>query len=190
MKEKIINSLKENIKIKNELMQNYIDNILDISYEIIQALKKDKKLLIFGNGGSAADSQHMAAELIGRFKKERKAIPAIALNTNTSTISSLANDYDYSVVFSRQIEALGNEGDIALGISTSGNSANIIEAVKISKEKGLITIGLTGESGGRLAKLCDLVLRVPSNQTPRIQEVHITCIHIICDLIESELYKD
>lgn len=190
MKNKIKNLLKESIKVKDELIKNRIDIIEEIAKRIIDALKKGKKVIIFGNGGSAADSQHMAAELVGRFNKDRCALPAIALSTNTSIISSVANDYDYSLVFSKQIEALGQVGDIALGLSTSGNSPNVIKAIKIAKEKGLTTIGLTGEDGGSLAKICHISLNVPSKSTPRIQEAHITCIHIFCDLVENNLFKD
>ena len=188
MKKRIIDSLRENISIKNRLLSGQVETLKDISKKIIDALKKGKKVLVFGNGGSAADSQHMVAELIGRFKKERKSLPAIALTTNTSTISSLANDYGYSLIFSKQIEALGEKGDVALGISTSGNSENVIRAIELAKNNGLITIGLTGQDGGKLAKISDITLSIPSGDTPRIQEAHITCIHIICDLIEGELF--
>ena len=190
MRQKIIDSLEDNIKIKNDLIKNHIDVIVDISRKIIKALKNKKKILIFGNGGSAADSQHMAAELVGRFKKEKRPLPAISLNTNTSTITSLANDYGYTDIFSKQLEALADIQDVAIGISTSGNSPNILKAIKLAKEKGLITIGLTGERGKKLASLCDTTLMVSSSDTPRIQEAHITCIHIICDLIEREFTKD
>ena len=190
MKQKIIDSLRDNIKIKNDLIENHIDVIVDISKKIIKALKKKKKILIFGNGGSAADSQHMAAELVGRFKKEKRPLPVISLNTNTSIITSLANDYGYADIFSKQLEALGGSKDVAIGISTSGNSPNILKAIKLAKEKGLITIGLTGKRGKKLASLCDTTLMVSSFDTPRIQEAHITCIHIICDLIEREFTKD
>jgi D-sedoheptulose 7-phosphate isomerase len=189
MKEKISQLLNESIEVKKALLRDSLDDLSKIAQKMIEALSNKRKLLIFGNGGSAADSQHMASELVGRFRKERRPLPALALSTNTSIISSLANDYDYSVVFSRQIEALGQPGDVALGISTSGNSANIIEAVKKANQMGLVTVGLTGGEGGRLARECQLVLRVPSDETPRIQEAHITCIHILCELIESRLFQ-
>lgn len=189
MKNIIKNLLKESIEIKNNLIENQLDSIEKITISIIDTLKKGKKLFIFGNGGSAADSQHMAAELIGRFKRDRKPLPAIALTTNISTITSIANDYDYSLVFSRQIDALGEKGDIALGISTSGNSQNVIKAIKKAKEKSLTTIALTGKEGGELAKICQLTLNIPSQDTPRIQEAHITCIHIICELTEKALFN-
>ena len=152
---------------------------------IIQSLEKGGKALIFGNGGSAADSQHMAAELVGRFKKERKALPAIALTTNASTITALSNDYTYGISFKRQVEALGKKNDIAIGISTSGNSANVLEALRSAKELGLATIALTGAGGGKLKDLADIPIIVASKDTPRIQEAHILLIHILCELVED-----
>jgi len=145
------------------------------------------KLLIAGNGGSAADSQHFAAEIVGRYKKERRGYPAIALTTDTSILTAWGNDYDFESVFSRQIESLGQQGDIFLGISTSGNSKNVILAVKKAKEMGMITIGLLGNNGGNLKDLVDMSIIVPSTNTARIQEVHITIIHILCEEIEHEL---
>jgi D-sedoheptulose 7-phosphate isomerase len=141
--------------------------------------------LIAGNGGSAADAQHFAGEIVGRFKKERKGYPAIALTTDASIITSWANDYDFNTIFSRQIEALGKEGDVFLGISTSGNSKNIIEAVKKAKEMGIFCICLLGKDGGELKNLTDLSIIIPSDNTPRIQECHIMIIHIICEELEK-----
>ena len=154
---------------------------------ILSAIKNGKKVLIFGNGGSAADSQHIAAELMGRFQKEREAIAAIALTTDSSALTSLGNDYEFEVIFSRQIEGLGNKGDIALGISTSGKSKNIINAFKKAKELGLVTVALTGKGGGDLTGICDIALVVPSSNTARIQEAHITIAHIICELVEEAI---
>ncbi|MBN1353916.1 MAG: D-sedoheptulose 7-phosphate isomerase [Candidatus Omnitrophica bacterium] len=151
----------------------------------IGAIKKGGKLIVFGNGGSAADSQHMAAELVGRFKKERKALPAIALTTNSSILTALANDYDYGLTFARQVEALGKAGDVAIGISTSGKAANVIDAIAKAKKLGLTTIGLTGKDGGHLKDLADLPIVVESDDTPRIQEAHILIIHVLCELIEA-----
>lgn len=190
MKNKIKDLLKESIEVKSKLITNNIEIIEEIAKRIISTLKERKKILIFGNGGSAADAQHMAAELVGRFEKDRSPLPAIALSTNSSILTSLANDYDYSLIFSKQIEALGEAGDIALGISTSGNSKNVINAIQTAKEKGLITIALTGNDGGKLAKICNLSLIVPSKSVPRIQEAHISCIHIFCNLVENNLFKD
>ncbi len=150
-------------------------------------LKKDGKVMFFGNGGSASDSQHLAAEFVGRFKKERKPLPALALTVDTSILTSLANDYGYEVVFARQIEALGQKNDIAFGISTSGKAKNVACALKQAKKMGIFTIALTGGDGGELAKIADISLIVPSAVTARIQEAHITIGHIICDLVENEL---
>ncbi len=156
---------------------------------IIKALKNKRKILIFGNGGSAADSQHFAAELIGRFQKERKGLAALALTANTSSLTALGNDYSFDIVFKRQIEALGERGDIALAISTSGNAKNVTEAVKLAKRLNIKTIGLTGKNGGQLAKSADISLVVPSSVTARIQEAHILIIHIICELVEKAFKK-
>ncbi|MCK4519459.1 MAG: SIS domain-containing protein [Candidatus Omnitrophica bacterium] len=187
MKEKIKNLLQSSIDAKKELLNKSVSSIAEIAKAMASAVKSGKKIIIFGNGGSAADSQHMAAELIGRFKKERRAVPAIALTVNSSILTSIANDYDYSEIFSRQIDALGQEGDIALAISTSGNSANVIKAVRRANELGLITIGLTGKDESRLSSACRLSLRIPSQSAPVIQEAHICCIHIFCDIIENSL---
>ncbi len=163
--------------------------IVAIARVIINAYKADKKLLVFGNGGSASDAQHFAAELVGRFQKERRAYPAIALSTNTSILTSLANDYSYDYVFERQVDALAQKGDIVIGISTSGQAKNVIAGLKKAKAKGAFTIALTGEKGSNLKKITDICLMVPSDDTPRIQESHITIIHIICKLIEDALSK-
>lgn len=146
------------------------------------------KLLVMGNGGSAADAQHFAAELAGRFMMERRALPAIALTTNTSTLTAIGNDFGFDRVFSRQVEALAMPGDVVVGISTSGNSANIAAALTVARARGCRTIGLLGKGGGSIRGLVDLSLVVPSNSTPRIQEGHITVIHIICDLLEKRLF--
>ncbi len=160
-------------------------DIAGIAEALIHAYRNKNKVLIFGNGGSAADSQHIAAELVGRFKKERAGLPAIALTTNTSNLTALANDYGYDYVFERQIEALGQKNDVAIGISTSGQAKNVIAALKKSREMGMVCIGLTGSRGTNLKSLTDICLMVPSKDTPRIQEAHITCAHIICELVEN-----
>jgi D-sedoheptulose 7-phosphate isomerase len=152
---------------------------------LTKSLKAGGKILIFGNGGSAADSQHITAELVGRFKKERKALAAIALTTNTSVLTAIGNDYGYDVSFSRQVEALGKRGDAALGISTSGNSKNVIEAIRISRKIGLSTIGLLGCDGGKIKAECDIAIVVRSKDTPRVQESHSLIGHILCELIED-----
>ncbi|SNV52225.1 D-sedoheptulose 7-phosphate isomerase [Veillonella rodentium] len=150
------------------------------------ALSNGNKVLFCGNGGSAADSQHLAAELVGRYKKERKSLPSIALTTDTSIITAIANDYEYNTIFSRQVEGLGKEGDVLIGISTSGNSKNVIEAIKLANQKGIITVGFTGNDGGQMAEFCKYMFNVPSNITARIQEMHILAGHILCELIEED----
>jgi len=188
MKQKIISILKEDIELKNRVLKELPRKIEEAAKLIIDAFRAGKKVLIFGNGGSAADAQHMACELVGRYKKERKALPAIALTTDTSILTAVSNDYSFEVAFSRQIEALGNKGDIAFGISTSGNSKNVIKAVEVAKEKGLKTIGLLGCDGGRMKDAVDLPIIVGARSTPRIQESHIVILHIICELVEEALF--
>jgi D-sedoheptulose 7-phosphate isomerase len=187
MRERIKEILLENIQVKEELMRTSISQIKDIIDLMIETLRKNGKVILFGNGGSASDSQHIAAEFVGRFKKDRTAMAAIALTTNTSILTSLANDYGYEVVFARQIEALGKKNDIAVGISTSGKAKNVTLAIKQAKKMGIKTVALTGGDGGELAKLADVSLMVPSTVTARIQEAHITIGHIICELIEQTL---
>lgn len=159
--------------------------IVQISQTIYNALKNAHKLLIFGNGGSAADAQHMAAELVGRFLKERSAMKAIALTTDTSILTSLSNDYSFDIIFERQIEALGQSGDIAFGISTSGNSKNVYLGLKKARELGLTTIGLLGKDGGIIKNICDIKLIINCDYTPTIQELHIFVIHNICKIVED-----
>ncbi|HLC48502.1 MAG TPA: D-sedoheptulose 7-phosphate isomerase [Candidatus Norongarragalinales archaeon] len=155
---------------------------------LLAAYAAGNKLLICGNGGSAADSQHIAAELVGRFKKERRALPAIALSTDTSILTSLSNDYAYEIVFKRQVEAHGAAGDVLLALSTSGNSGNVLAAAKEARKRGMKVVALTGQDGGKLRRLADVCIRVPSQETDKIQEVHIAIGHIICDLIEKSLF--
>ena len=187
MRDRIKEILLESIQVKEELLHTKVGEILGIAEVIIDSLKKNGKVILFGNGGSAADSQHIAAELVGRFKKDRNAIAAISLTTNTSILTSLANDYGYDVVFAKQVEALGQKNDVAIGISTSGKAKNVACAIKQAKKMGLKTVALTGGDGGELAKLADISLLVPSSVTARIQEAHITIGHIICELIEQAL---
>lgn len=183
----IAKRLEESILIKQAVAKSKIGEIESIAKLIISAYRRGGKVVLFGNGGSAADAQHIACELVGRFALKRRAFPAIALTTNASTLTAVANDYGYKAVFSRQVEALVKEKDVVVGISTSGDSPNVVEAIETAKMKGARTIGLTGGNGGRLAKVADLVLIVPSDSTPRIQEVHITVGHIVCELVEKEL---
>jgi len=154
---------------------------------ILESLEKDGKIIIFGNGGSAADAQHMSAEFIGRYLLERKSIPSISLTTDTSILTSIGNDYEFEDIFSRQCEAIVNENDIIIAISTSGNSPNIVKGVKLCIKKGCKIIALTGKDGGKLKNICDVLLNIPSKETPRIQEGHRTVIHIICELVEKEI---
>lgn len=159
-----------------------------ITEQIVNAFRKGNKILLCGNGGSAADAQHIAAEFIGRFKKERKSLPAIALTTDTSILTALANDYSYEAVFSRQVEGLGEKGDVLIALSTSGTSKNAVEAVKKAKEMGLVTIGFTGEAGGTLKQICDFNFSAGSKKTPHVQEMHITALHAISEAAEDALF--
>ncbi|OGX34594.1 MAG: phosphoheptose isomerase [Omnitrophica WOR_2 bacterium RIFCSPHIGHO2_02_FULL_52_10] len=176
---------EESIQVKRAALRQNKDAMLAAVNMLSGALKKGRKIIFFGNGGSAADSQHIAAEFIGRFQKERRALAAIALTTDTSVLTALGNDYGFDILFSRQIEGIGQKGDVAFGISTSGNSANVIEGVKKARRMGLKTISMTGNSGGKLARLTDISLIVPAKNTARIQESHICMAHAICELVEN-----
>ena len=168
-------------------MRKIMPEVASAGLRVRTALEKGRKILICGNGGSAADSQHMAAEFVGRFVKERQSLPALALTVDTSLLTAVGNDYGFDCVFSRQVEGLGQEGDVLIAISTSGNSANVVKAVKTAKEKGIYVIALTSENGGILAKESDLCLAVPSQVTARIQEMHIMIIHMICEVAEADI---
>lgn len=189
-----MSKVKEIITASIETKSNILDDAvllasIEQSVEIItDAINKGNKILFCGNGGSAADAQHLAAEFSGRFYKDRKALPAEALHVNTSYLTAVANDYSYDVVYSRLLEGIGNEGDVLVGLSTSGNSKNIINAFATAKEKGITTIGLTGKSGGKMKEGSDILLNVPSDDTPRIQESHIMIGHIICQLVEENIF--
>lgn len=183
----IAQRLKESASILKAIAESGAGEIELAAQLIINAYKNGGKVVLLGNGGSAADAQHLAGELVGKFMLKRQAFPAIALTTNSSILTAVANDWSYDTVFSRQVEALVTEKDVIIGISTSGNSPNVIEAIKLGKKKGARTIALTGGDGGKLADAADLVLSVPSDITPRIQEAHITIGHIICELVEREL---
>jgi len=190
MRERIKDILLESIQVKEEILRSQIGQIVEIAQLMIDCLKKDGKVIVFGNGGSASDSQHIAAELVGRFKKDRSALAGIALTTNTSVLTSLANDYGYDVIFSRQVEALGKKNDVVLGISTSGKAKNVALGIKQAKKMGIKTVALSGGDGGEIVKLADVSLLVPSKITARIQEAHITIAHIICEMIEQELCQE
>ena len=180
---------RESIQIKETFLRDNIDRIVRIVDVITEALKKGNKVLLFGNGGSAADAQHIAGEFVNRFLIERPPLPAIALTTDTSVLTSIGNDYDFSEVFSKQIRAIGHEGDIAWGFSTSGGSVNVIKALEAARKMGLVTVGFTGRDGGTVGLISDYHLNVPSNVTPRVQEVHIVVSHAICELVDWRLFQ-
>ena len=186
MKEVIQSHIKKHVEIAQGLAQDMPD-IEGVAKLFIEALRNGNKLLVAGNGGSAADAHHFAAELVGRFKKERRAFPALALDTNLSAVTAISNDYAFDQVFARQIEALARPGDVFFGISTSGNSQNILEAAKTARNSGCRVVGLTGKTGGKMAELCDFLINIPSEETPRIQEMHTLVIHVLSDLIENAL---
>jgi len=185
----MINAINEEFNSHLEVIQKVITTMeIDIekaSIIIVDALKNGNKILLCGNGGSAADAQHIAAELTGRYKTERRGLPGIALTTDTSALTAIGNDYGFDRVFDRQVESLANKGDVIIGISTSGNSKNVISALKLGQEIGCKTVGLTGRDGGTMNDVCDINLIVPSHNTPRIQEMHILFGHTICQIIDN-----
>ncbi len=189
MKEVIDKSMREHRKALDIVQARLSDEIERAAVMLAETLRRGDKILICGNGGSAADAQHIAAELTGRFAMEREALPAIALTTDTSALTAIANDYGFDRVFERQIEALAKRGDVLIGISTSGRSQNIIRALERARHKGCATLGLSGRDGGVMDELCDLNLTVPLESTARIQEMHIFIGHIICELVEKELFS-
>ena len=184
--------IRASIAVKEILVQDpeLVSIIAKVSELLIDAFRGKKKVILFGNGGSAADAQHIAAEFVGRFALDRAALPALALSVNTSCITAIGNDYGFDLVFARQIEALGQAGDVAIGISTSGNSQNVLKAVSVAKDLGLRTVGLTGSPGGKLKNAVDCCICVPSHETPRIQECHILIGHIISELVEQTIFHD
>lgn len=188
MQEAIAKTLKEGADLRLQMMETMTGGILEAAQAIAHAFRGGRKVLLFGNGGSAADSQHIAAEFMNRFQIERPPLPAIALTTDTSLLTSISNDYAFDEVFSKQVKALGKKGDIAIGISTSGNSANVLKAFRVARKLGMVTIALTGE-GGKIASNADIALAIPSRSTPRIQEAHITIGHILCDLTDTLLFR-
>ena len=180
-------ALEEAIALHRRVRDGGLDAAVTAATAISRSLRQGGQVLVFGNGGSAADAAHTAAELVGRFQRERRGYRAIALTADPSVVTSIANDYGYARVFARQVEALGRPHDIALAITTSGESANVLEALRTAREIGLTTIALTGRDGGAAGRLADVHVNVPSDATPRIQEVHRTLLHVICDLVETEL---
>lgn len=183
----IVREIQESIAVKEKLAGEAPELIADAAQMIITSMQSGGKLIVFGNGGSAADAQHFSAELVGRYRQDRKALPAIALTTDSSALTSIGNDYGFDTVFSRQLEAIGKPGDVALAISTSGNSPNVLGAVSLARKMGIATIALTGNSGGKLRSHVDLCLAVPSDSTPRIQESHSLIIHILSGIVENAM---
>ena len=189
MIEKITKIISSSIAVKQAVLNDstLLETVQNISNELVKCLRFNNRIYFCGNGGSAADAQHLAAEFSGRFYTDRKALPAEALHCNTSYLTAVANDYSYDVVYSRLIDGIANEGDVVVGLSTSGNSGNIIKAFEVAREKRVITVGFTGKDGGKMKPLSDYLVNVPSTDTPRIQESHIMLGHIICQMVE-ELY--
>jgi D-sedoheptulose 7-phosphate isomerase len=188
MIEHIQRSFRESASVKEAFLARYSDQIADVAKRLITGFKKGHKVLLFGNGGSATDASHLAAEFVNRFHRDRAALPALSLTCDQSVITSISNDYDFQEVFARQLRALGQKGDIAIAITTSGNSPNVLRAVEAAKALGIVTIGFTGKDGGKLAGMVDYAFIVPSNNTPRIQETHITLGHVLCELVEDALF--
>lgn len=185
MQDFIQKELEAHILTTQETMKRLAPLVEEVASLMVDCLKSGHKILLFGNGGSAADAQHIAAELTGRYKKERRGLPAIALTTDTSALTAIGNDYGYDRVFSRQVEALAHKGDLLVGISTSGNSPNVLLALEEGRRIDCVCVGLSGREGGRMNELCDINLVIPSHDTPRIQEMHITLAHILCHLVEE-----
>lgn len=189
MEDHIIKTFKESSRVKDIFLNENLGKLVNVIESITTALKAGNKILLFGNGGSAADAQHIAAEFVNRFIIERPPLPAIALTTDTSVITSIGNDYDFSEIFSKQIRAIGQSGDIAWGISTSGNSANVLKGMEMAKKMGLATLAFTGKDGGDIAKIVDFSINVSSSNTARIQETHITAGHVICEMVDIKLFQ-
>ena len=179
---------RESGEVKNQFAQTYADSIVNVAGLIVSSIHAEGKILLFGNGGSATDASHIAAEFVGRYDRDRVPLPALALSTDMATITCIANDYEYADIFARQISGLGRKGDIAIAISTSGNSLNVLKAVEVARNLGLTTVAWTGKGGGKLASLVDYSFVVPSNVTARIQECHITLGHVLCELVEEKLF--
>lgn len=190
MKDKILKAFEESISVKEKFInEKTVNRIIEIAKTIAKAFNDGKKLILFGNGGSSTDASHLASEFVNRFKMERPGLPAIALNTDMAVITSIANDYDFSEVFAKQLKSLSNEGDIVIAISTSGNSPNVLKAMDIAEKKKLTTIAFTGAKGDRFASRATYAFIVPSDSTPRIQETHITLGHILCQMVEEILFE-
>jgi D-sedoheptulose 7-phosphate isomerase len=188
----VADRIRESMAVKQALLRNdeFLTLVAEVARVIVESLRKSGTVFFFGNGGSAGDAQHLAAELAGRYLRERQGLAGLALTTNTSCLTAIANDYGYDSVFARQLQAMGSAGDIAIGISTSGNSANVLRAVETAREKGMITVGMTGTDGGKLKSLVDYCLCVTADHTARIQEAHILVGHIVCEIVEEELFDE
>lgn len=189
MKEKILKVFEESIRVKERFIQENLDTVVEVSRLLADTFNTGNKLILFGNGGSANDASHIAGEFVNRLKKERPGLPAIALNTDMSVITAIANDYEFSEVFARQLKALAQEGDVVIAISTSGNSPNVLKAVDVAKKKKLKVIAFTGAKGDKLASKSDYAFMIPSDNTPRIQETHITLGHVLCQMVEEILFE-
>ncbi len=188
MKDAIIKAFEDSAQIKITFARENADKIIEVVQLIAQAFRDGKKVILFGNGGSAMDASHIAAEFVNRFLMERPPLPAIALNTDAAVLTSISNDYDFSQVYSKQLAALGHEGDVVIGISTSGNSPNVLKGLETAKKNGMRTVVLTGGTGGKMASMAEYVFIVPTRATPRIQETHITLGHTICQMVDEELF--
>jgi len=188
MKEHVVKAFDDSADVKRRFAREHADRIVEVARLIARAFKEGHKVLLFGNGGSSTDASHIAAEFVGRYHRDRAPLPAIALGTNMAALTCIANDYEYAEIFARQVRAHGQKGDIAIAISTSGNSPNVLRGVGAAREIGLITVGWTGGKGGKLASLVDHCFIVPSTVTARIQESHITLGHVLCELIEEDVF--
>ncbi len=186
--EDVIEAFEISADVKNAFIRTHAERVVEVGQLLIRAFRDGKKVMLFGNGGSATDASHIAAEFVGRYRRERSALPALALTTDMAALTCIANDYDYTDIFSRQIQAHGRKGDVAIAISTSGNSLNVIRGVEAAHERGIVTVGWTGGTGGKLIDLVDYCFSVPSSVTARIQECHITLGHVLCELIEERLF--
>ncbi|MBI5641387.1 MAG: D-sedoheptulose 7-phosphate isomerase [Nitrospirae bacterium] len=190
MKEKILKEFKESISVKESFIQNHVEAILEVAKTIAHTFNEGNKIILFGNGGSASDASHIAGEFVNRFKRERPGLPAISLNTDMAVITSIANDYDYSEIFARQLKSLAVEGDLVIAISTSGSSPNVLKAMEVARKKKLKSVVLTGTKGEKLASKATYAFVVPSDNTPRIQETHITLGHVLCLMVEEILFEE
>jgi D-sedoheptulose 7-phosphate isomerase len=188
MKDSILKAFEDSAQVKMKFARENADKIIEVVQLIAQAFREGKKVILFGNGGSAMDASHIAAEFVNRFLMERPPLPAIALNTDAAVLTSISNDYDFAQVYSKQLSALGHEGDVVIGISTSGNSPNVLKAIETAKKNGMRTVVMTGGTGGKLASVADYTFIVPTRVTPRIQETHITLGHTICQMVDEELF--